>query len=462
MSKYLRITYRVIKKISPSFASICAGIYCNITGWRFDDLKKYFTQYKQKNNIFTVTYTINKIDNARQVKKLAILSPLPPEETGIASFTYYAFRETEYDIDIYTMPRSDEDLLLMNLYLGENINVLDASLTIYGLEKNNYNKIIMMVGNSYHHYYLHDIIKKIEYFNLQDKFVIYIHDPFINNFIQAGLRYSNIEYISILKKIYNLNDDICDAMKSRHNLWEIQEILAKNEIFGIKWLYNKGFNKFLVNSEAAANFVRKDIGHDNIEINKIFHPVFKSENFGSQNDFDAIYLENLNDSSVKVGSFGLPGNGKYTELIIKAVRLLMNKIPNIKLILAGYGQEDYFRKFPELKEDFIEIFESPSDRVLNYIMSKVDIAVQLRRTNLGESSGVVPQLLGMNKKVICSPIGSFNEYGDAVTFFTSDSADKLANTIIETLKVENCTSANTYCEERTSRKFCDKLFHFYS
>ena len=50
-------------------------------------------------------------------------------------------------------------------------------------------------------------------------------------------------------------------------------------------------------------------------------------------------------------------------------------------------------------------------------MLKCDIAVQLRRSNLGESSGVVPTLLALGIPTIVSPIGAFAEYGDAVLSF---------------------------------------------
>ena len=57
-------------------------------------------------------------------------------------------------------------------------------------------------------------------------------------------------------------------------------------------------------------------------------------------------------------------------------------------------------------------------------MAGVDVAVQLRAHNLGESSGVVPQLLALGVTTIVSNIGSFREYGDAVVTVDAEIADQ--------------------------------------
>lgn len=195
--------YRIIYKISPSFASICAGIYVSITGWRFDDLKKYIFSHKQREqNFFSYNHTLNTIDNlSNSSNRLAFVSPLPPQNTGIASCTYYTFKNSEDNIDIFTCPDSDEDFLFMKSRLGKSVHLMHSSLLLYASEMLNYKKIIISLGNSYHHSYLHNLMKKIEYFDFQDKCILYIHDPYINNFIQEGLGLSNNEYIKILNYI---------------------------------------------------------------------------------------------------------------------------------------------------------------------------------------------------------------------------------------------------------------------
>jgi hypothetical protein len=50
------------------------------------------------------------------------------------------------------------------------------------------------------------------------------------------------------------------------------------------------------------------------------------------------------------------------------------------------------------------------------LMRSCDVAVQLRLSNHGESSGVVPQLLSQDTPVIATKIGSFCAFGDAVRF----------------------------------------------
>jgi hypothetical protein len=69
-------------------------------------------------------------------------------------------------------------------------------------------------------------------------------------------------------------------------------------------------------------------------------------------------------------------------------------------------------------------------------MLKCDIAVQLRRSNLGESSGVVPTLLALGVPTVVSTIGAFGEYGDAVQTFEGTDPAALADLLERGVNVD--------------------------
>ena len=73
--------------------------------------------------------------------------------------------------------------------------------------------------------------------------------------------------------------------------------------------------------------------------------------------------------------------------------------------------------------------ESTSD--LLTLMRNVSVAVQLRKFSNGESSGIVPQLLSLDVPCIVSNIGSFVDFGKAVSNVDNDfTVEDLAEQII--------------------------------
>jgi hypothetical protein len=86
------------------------------------------------------------------------------------------------------------------------------------------------------------------------------------------------------------------------------------------------------------------------------------------------------------------------------------------VIFAGFGANkvaDLIRGDPP---GGLLLFDSPDDDHLDALMRAADVAIQLRRNNSGESSGVVAQLLEHGTRVVCSDIGSFRDYAGLVTF----------------------------------------------
>jgi glycosyltransferase involved in cell wall biosynthesis len=159
---------------------------------------------------------------------------------------------------------------------------------------------------------------------------------------------------------------------------------------------------------------------------------------------------------IVVGSFGVPGPSKLTHVIIDAVERLHRKGLKVRLIIAGFSAKRYAEAMQDQARGLnISVFDGPTDVQLATAMAAVDIAVQLRAINLGESSGVVPQLLAMSKRVIVSPVGSFLEFGDAVTFAPQDvTAESLAQLIEEAFRSPaSAEPAARYVSDRTPEKF---------
>jgi glycosyltransferase involved in cell wall biosynthesis len=92
-------------------------------------------------------------------------------------------------------------------------------------------------------------------------------------------------------------------------------------------------------------------------------------------------------------------------------------------------------------------------------MRQVDVAVQLRSRNLGESSGVVPQLLQLGKPVVVSAIGSFTEFGEAVVQLAPTAVhEEIAATILSAAKSPPPQEIMLkYAADRSPRRFRETL-----
>src|SRR5436305_10139283 len=107
-------------------------------------------------------------------------------------------------------------------------------------------------------------------------------------------------------------------------------------------------------------------------------------------------------------------------------------MPDAELILAGYLVSVYAAENSvDPSESGLQVVDSPSEEELLNLMASIDVAVQLRSENRGESSVIVHQLLGLHRRVIVSAHGAYSELGDAVVQISPDSSEAaIADTIV--------------------------------
>lgn len=216
------------------------------------------------------------------------------------------------------------------------------------------------------------------------------------------------------REIKMLYDEEIEFSKTK-KLEKFYEECIRREVYGVRFLRKKGVTKFIVNSMFAKEMVQRDLRGCNVAIYQAFHPVIFTENDVKRIAGDGKHQEKI---MPVIGSFGIPGQSKATHEILRAVAEL-RKRRRVKFVLAGYGVTEFVRKLVYEMHDDDLFIESPSDDELLILMSEVDVAVQLCPKNLGESSGIVPMLIGIGVKTIVSASGAFMEYGEAVSFVGS-------------------------------------------
>jgi len=174
------------------------------------------------------------------------------------------------------------------------------------------------------------------------------------------------------------------------------------------------------------------------------------------------------DGTIKIGSFGLSDNiYKSTNTIVNAV-ILLNKKYGIKskCILGGYNSRLYIREnVPVLLQKYVLGFSKLPNKHFFSLMRKIDIAIQLRNNPLGESSGAINELLGLNKKVITSAgflDSRLEKYCHVVPKFISE--EELAKELFAIINEKNNkkNNADILLSEYSFEKLSDAILNIIS
>lgn len=285
----------------------------------------------------------------------------------------------------------------------------------------NYDHIVIAVGNSNHHLYVFELLKKLSSVGSLPRVTLYVHDPCLLNLVQIGacLR-STTQLARAISDIYGIEPP---QMKE-----PVHAALSEQGIFGVRYFRNIGIKRFIVNSVAAADILNRDLAGTSARVDRLFLPVFLP--------VDSEKLEPLSNTvfnGISIGMFGVPSSEKGSDVVVGAVKRLVRRGYNARLLIAGFNTAQFAERRRQLLEGLdCKVFDGPAEPQLIQCMQCVDVAVQLRMRNLGESTGIIPQLLYLGKNVITTDIGAFKEFDNAVRLTSPNATeDDIADQIVD-------------------------------
>jgi hypothetical protein len=337
----------------------------------------------------------------RSPRRFAVIAPMPPAQTGIANATVQTYRNYRDGIDIFTR---FEDIYGYTAFATEEarsefgFSVYDVGSLPVAVEKHDYAAIVVTLGNSIHNRFIAAQIAHLAAFPPGCPLYLHVHDPWLHD-IWAWTALSRGRTAACeLTDIYGgrRKERLDRREASRLGATGLAAIMGDTQFAGI-----------IVNSAAAEALVLRELAlaRNDVPIIRGFHPVFPPT--------VPLPADRPTSLPLVVGTFGVPGNAKRTEVVHAAAKRLVAQGVVAELVMAGYGISTYL-KHTRLDRSFVRVIDAPGDRELQFQMARVDVGVQLRREGLGESSGVVPQLLALERPVVVSSVGSFVELGDAV------------------------------------------------
>ena len=388
--------------------------YYSLSGWRFSDLKEYIDAAIGMEADSTLAMLEANTPDPARPPRLAVVTCLPPDATGIANFALKQLSAIDTAIDVFSQVRDVAHFLRVRALLAAQtsgrVRLHPMSSLLSRDVTNRYERLVFLLGNSRHNFEVFRSMETLAGLGAGDRIVCHLHDPCCHNIVQLGKGLEPGPYLAYLGRLYD-NPALLANWGSEN--WQAHKAAVDNGILGIRTLYDIGVRHFILNSQAAARLVRDDLSpaeRDTSRFDILYHPVFEPE---------VSRREALpQGAALTVGTFGAPSVSKGTDVVLAAVRELRRRGVKAKLVIAGFDA-NYFADGELSRHDraWLELAEPASERELQLDMLKCDVAVQLRRSNLGESSGVVPTLLALGVPTIVSSIGAFAEYGDAAMAF---------------------------------------------
>jgi glycosyltransferase involved in cell wall biosynthesis len=420
-----------------------------LNGRWFHDLKEHvdgrLADSSRRADSFPALHSCSRLaEEPKREDTLAVVSCMPPSQTGIATCTLLTFRDAGYPVDIFSSYATTHEYLLgiSDIRLrGSPIRVFDASTLPLARSQGEYRGQLFVVGNSHHNAAITVQLRQGRHFPSSTPLHLYIHDPCLLNLCFRVSRAENTDFRKTLCASYGL---------SMNRSFDFEDLVT-DKICGVRPLFSDvKVSSVIVNSKAAADMITTEL--PNVPVHVMFHPILPVH--------VASPIKRV-PGNFRIGSFGLANKFKQTELVTAAFQTIRKTIPNSTLVLAGFEVGPYATAHGLRPEDGYEVYDSPDDEQFDALLDSVDVAVQLRRDNLGESSGPIARLLAIGKPVVVSNVGSFAELGQAVRLIDSNrcTATELADIIVQerSQSQDRRTAIEEYRKVRSTEAFCRKL-----
>lgn len=350
--------------------------------------------------------TINK-------KRLAFVSPLPPERTGIAGYSAELLPELHklYDIELVVFQKEvTDEWALQNCSIRDPQWLLDNSRSV--------DRVVYQVGNSIFHHHMMELMELVPG-------VVVLHDFFLSG-LKSYLQDERIEahawdealyfshgYGALIEKYHTLTPDEL-RLKYPVNL----------EIF-------QQAHGVVLHSNYAKHLVKHWYG-DRLEAKCDVIPLLRQPS-PPTDSATAREVLGLGPDDFLVCSFGFLDPTKMNHCLLEAwVESSLAQDPHCKLVFVGDIHHIPYKEqlqhlmsraaFPEN----ITITGWADTETYNHYLAVANVAVQLRNNSRGETSAAVLDCMNYGAAVIVNANGSFAELDPDATITLPDTFETTA------------------------------------
>lgn len=333
-----------------------------------------------------------------QKERLAILTPWPMLETGIANYVYkiVPYLMKYYEIDIYSEVVSNR----VECKEMQGVNIFD--LNKFREKNGEYQHVLYELGNNADfHKGIYELFEEVGG-------VAEIHDFVLTPFFYQGYFMSGNreKFKELLENGYGQ-----EGSKAYQRCTQTSQQPSIEE-FPMSHTVANCAERVIFHNHWSA----EQLGQGNVGI--IPHPCFDKEEMPVQTQTELI--ERLKkkynlENEIVIGCFGWVNENKRPQVVIQAVRELRDKGYRIKLIFWGKSDLRVPNLIKELNmQKCIHVSGYLEKEEYEAALELTDIVVNLRYPSMGESSGTLCEAFKYGKPVIVSQLNQYNEYPDEV------------------------------------------------
>ena len=331
------------------------------------------------------------------MSRVAWLSPLPPEASGIADYSAELLGglQHRFDIELYCgAPGSLPESL-------RGMPARDYGQFLAEHRRRPYAAILYQIGNN------HEYHSEIYWLLREQPGVVVLHEYMLHHLVRhvGGAD----EFVWAMRYSYGLAAEQT-AREMVAGQWQ-------NE----RWSYPlfepvvDAADRLIVHGEVAR--ARVCASRSAAEVTVVPHPVLLGE-MPAVSDASRLTLHarlGIEDAALLLASFGHVTPSKRIDVALRAFRRLRQARPEARYVLAGEISPYY----PEIREllkgelgEGVVVTGYLSLPDLLALMETTDVAFNLRSPTGGETSGVCVRLLGLGTPVIVNEGGWFSEIPD--------------------------------------------------
>ena len=331
------------------------------------------------------------------MSRVAWLSPLPPEASGIADYSAELLGglQHRFDIELYCgAPGSLPESL-------RGMPARDYGQFLAEHRRRPYAAILYQIGNN------HEYHSEIYWLLREQPGVVVLHEYMLHHLVRhvGGAD----EFVWAMRYSYGLAAEQT-AREMVAGQWQ-------NE----RWSYPlfepvvDAADRLIVHGEVAR--ARVCASRPAAEVTVVPHPVLLGE-MPAVSDASRLTLHarlGIEDAALLLASFGHVTPSKRIDVVLRAFRRLRQSRPEARYVLAGEISPYY----PEIREllkgelgEGVVVTGYLSLPDLLALMEMTDVAFNLRSPTGGETSGVCVRLLGLGTPVIVNKGGWFSEIPD--------------------------------------------------
>lgn len=405
--------------------------------------------------IFESIYIDRGIENfveSNKRLKLAYVSPLPPERTGIAKYSNDLIPSLTkfYDIDVVC-----EQATIASNFQDSRINIINS--TTFLANSDNYDHVLYHVGNSPYHEYMYKLITLVPG-------VICLHDFYMSNY----LRYveSRNGVLGVWEKELFIS----------HGYPAIIERAEKKDDEYIMYKYPSNFGllasaKGLISHSFYSQTLAHQWYNNKITQNWEVIPLLRKEPV-KKDKRDVRNILNLDETDFIICSFGMLDSSKLNDVIIKAFNeSCLRDFEQVKIVFVGENNGYYKEEIDQLIFDLqlnnkVIVTGWVDDETYSNYLIAADIGIQLRSRSRGETSAALLDCLNYGLPTIYNANGSMAEIDSNIAYRLNDAFDIKELTIAlnhlyedKMLRSSLSDLAKNHIQKQHSPSYCAEQFY---